>query len=175
MAKLTPPKPGEYPSHYEQYIRKVQSDNIVRALRDDMKASKLWLEKNKDANWENAYAEGKWTPIQVLNHIIDAERIFAYRILSIARGETGHLPGFDQELFVGAASKEKRTVNALVKEWKVVRQSTISLLAPMIPKNASRLGYANGQRMTAKAVAYALLGHQLHHLEVLIDRYGFQS
>jgi hypothetical protein len=175
MAKLTPPKPGEYPPYYEQYIRKVQSDNIVRALRDDMKTTKLWFEKNKEAKWDQAYAEGKWTPLQVLNHIIDAERIFAYRILCIGRGETGHLPGFDQELFVNTASKEKRSANALIKEWKAVRQSTILLLAPMNAKNASRLGYANGQRVTAKAMAYILLGHQIHHLAVLVNRYNFQA
>ena len=118
------------------------------------------------------YAPGKWSVREVVGHLCDAERIFAYRLLRIARGDATPLPGFDENTYVPAGSFERRELNALIKEWMATRDATIALVRGLPEDAWRRRGVANGENVTASALAYIILGHVEHHLGILRDRYG---
>ena len=118
------------------------------------------------------YAPDKWSVREVVGHLCDAERIFAYRLLRIARGDETPLAGFDENTYVPAGSFESRELNALIKEWMATRDSTIALVRGLPPDAWTRRGTANGKNVSAAALAYIILGHVEHHLGVLRDRYG---
>jgi hypothetical protein len=118
------------------------------------------------------YAPGKWSVREVVGHLCDAERIFAYRLLRIARGDETPLAGFDENTYVPAGSFESRELNALIKEWMATRDSTIALVRGLPADAWTRRGTANGKNVSAAALAYIILGHVEHHLGILRDRYG---
>jgi hypothetical protein len=118
------------------------------------------------------YAPGKWSVREVVGHLCDAERIFAYRLLRISRGDETPLAGFDEDTYVSAGSFDRRELNALIKEWMATRDATIALVRGLPPDAWMRRGVANGENATASALAYIILGHVEHHLKVLKDRYG---
>lgn len=118
------------------------------------------------------YAAGKWSVREVLGHLCDAERIFAYRLLRIARGDETSLSGFDENTYVPAGAFESRQLRDLVDEWMATRNATIALVRGLPPEAWTRRGVANGKNVTAPALAYIILGHVEHHLGVLKDRYG---
>jgi hypothetical protein len=118
------------------------------------------------------YAPGKWSVREVIGHLCDAERIFAYRLLRIARGDGTPLAGFDENAYVPAGSFESRELNALIKEWMATRDSTIALVRGLPADAWTRRGTANGTNVSAAALAYIILGHVEHHLGILRDRYG---
>jgi hypothetical protein len=109
---------------------------------------------------------------EVVGHLCDAERIFAYRLLRIARGDETPLAGFDENTYVPAGSFESRELNALIKEWMATRDSTIALVRGLPADAWTRRGTANGKNVSAAALAYIILGHVEHHLGILRDRYG---
>jgi len=118
------------------------------------------------------YAPGKWSVREVVGHLCDGERIFAYRLLRIGRGDETPLPGFDENTYVPAGSFERRELNALIKEWMATRDATIALVRGLPDAAWTRRGVANGKTLTAPAIAYIILGHVEHHLGILRDRYG---
>jgi DinB family protein len=118
------------------------------------------------------YAPGKWSVREVVGHLTDAERIFAYRLLRIARGDETPLAGFDENTYVPAGSFDARELNALIKEWMATRDSTIALVRGLPADGWTRRGVANGKAVTAASLAYIILGHVEHHLGILRDRYG---
>jgi hypothetical protein len=118
------------------------------------------------------YAPGKWSVREVVGHLCDAERIFAYRLLRIARGDETPLAGFDENTYVPAGSFERRELNALIKEWMATRDATIALVRGLPEDAWTRRGVANGKNVTASALAYIILGHVEHHLGILRARYG---
>jgi hypothetical protein len=118
------------------------------------------------------YAPGKWSVREVVGHLCDAERIFAYRLLRIARGDETPLAGFDENTYVPAGSFDTRELNALIKEWMATRDSTIALVRGLPADGWTRRGVANGKTATAASLAYIILGHVEHHLRILRDRYG---
>jgi uncharacterized damage-inducible protein DinB len=120
---------------------------------------------------DHAYAEGKWTVKQVIGHLCDAERIFAYRLLRFARADETPLAGFDENTYVPAGQFEDRTLESLLQEFAAVRQATIALVAGLPDDGWSRSGLANDSPISARAIAYIIAGHELHHREVLITRY----
>ena len=118
------------------------------------------------------YAPGKWSVREVVGHLTDAERIFAYRLLRIARGDQTPLAGFDETTYVPAGSFDTRQLNALIKEWMATRDSTIALVRGLPADAWTRRGTANAKTVTAAALAHIILGHVEHHLGILRDRYG---
>jgi hypothetical protein len=125
-----------------------------------------------DARASHRYAAGKWSVREVLGHVCDTERIFAYRLLRIGRGDETPLAGFDENTYVPAAGFESRSLGDLVEEWTATRDATIALVGGLPADAWSRRGTANGKSVTASALAYIILGHVEHHLEILRDRYG---
>jgi uncharacterized damage-inducible protein DinB len=120
------------------------------------------------------YAEGKWSIREVLGHLSDAERIFAYRLLRVARGDETPLAGFDENTYVPAGAFDKRQVNSLIREWLTVRDATTALVRGLPADAWTQRGVANGKQVSASALLYIILGHVEHHLRILRDRYGVQ-
>ena len=118
------------------------------------------------------YAEDKWTVRTLLGHMIDAERIFAYRALRLARGDATPLPGFEETVYARAADSDARTVADLVAELLVVREGTVRLFQSFPDDAWSRTGTVNNGQVTVRALAYITAGHATHHLGVLRNRYG---
>jgi uncharacterized damage-inducible protein DinB len=118
------------------------------------------------------YAPGKWSVKEMVGHLADAERIQAYRMLRIGRGDTAPLPGFEEDDYVRAAGSDARPFADLLRDWNAARESTIALVKGMPDEAWERRGTANDATVSARALAYIILGHVEHHLGVLEDRYG---
>ncbi len=173
MAKLTHPKTGDFPFYYEDYIKLVTEEDLMTAIKNDTAMVLDFLSANKQADWDFRYAEGKWTPREILLHIIDTERIMSYRALRASRGDHTHLPGFDQTGYIENSQAAKRSLSSLVAEFKSVRNASISLFKNMTKKEAERVGYANAQQITAKSIGFVIVGHARHHFQVLREKYSF--
>jgi hypothetical protein len=121
------------------------------------------------------YAEGKWTVKEVIGHLLDTERVWAYRLLRISRGDATELPGFDETRYAPEGEFNTRSIEDLVSEFRLQRASTIALVNG-IPSSAwARIGVANGFRTSARAVVFIILGHTAHHFRILRERYGLSG
>lgn len=118
-----------------------------------------------------AYAEGKWSIKEVLQHIIDVERIFAYRALRFARKETASLPGFDVDDYGVVAEATRRSLAELIEEYRVTRQSTLLLFRSFTPEMLLRKGIASGDVISVRAAGFKLIGHDIHHCQIIKERY----
>jgi uncharacterized damage-inducible protein DinB len=165
------PKVGDYAPYYSSYIDFYEDENILQVLEDQVKSSEIFF-KNVTEEQENySYAEGKWTVKEVLGHMIDVERIMAFRALSFARGEKQSLPGFEQDDYVAEADFSNRTLSDLFDELKAVRKSNIILFKSFDEKVLNRRGKANGVDVTVLALIYIIAGHEKHHIQILKERY----
>ena len=118
-----------------------------------------------------AYAPGKWTLAEVLQHVLDGERIFAYRCLCIARGEQQQLPSFDENSYSEHAVTSHRTLGSFLEEWSSIRQATISLLAHLHEGCLDNMGHAAGYPVQVRALPWIIAGHEVHHLQIIQERY----
>jgi hypothetical protein len=161
----SPPRPDEYAPFYAGYVARVEGDvfDALEAQPDALAA----LLGGADADY--AYAPGKWTVRQLAQHVVDAERVFAYRALRFGRGDTTPLPGFDQDPWVEADPGQ--SLEAIVAEARVVRASTLALFRAFPEEAWDRSGEASGYPMTVRALGYAIAGHTAHHLAILRERY----
>lgn len=168
---ITRPDPTEYPAYYGAYIAKVIGDDLLPQLmagKQDLIAYLSQIPANKH---DYKYLPDKWTIKEVLSHLIDAERIFAYRALRIARNDTTPLAGFDENEYVPESNAVNRTMDDLLEEYLAVRDSSIALFRSFSPEMAFRSGIANQQPITVRAIGYIIAGHELHHLQVIRERY----
>lgn len=165
------PQQGEYNPYYGTYVDLVPTGDLAHILQQQHEAALSLLQPLTDEQWEYRYAPDKWSVKQVIGHIADNERIMSYRLLAIARGETQPLPGYDQDIYVPGASFDDQSAAALLQELKIVRQSTLSLLAGLRSEAWHRQGTVSGGPMTPLALACIIVGHELHHLSVLKERY----
>jgi hypothetical protein len=120
-------------------------------------------------------AEGKWTIKEVIGHLLDTERVFAYRLLRISRGDATELPGFDENSYVPEGHFNRRGIAGLVSEFRLQRASTLALVNGIPPSAWTRHGTANGFRTSARALVYVILGHTAHHFEILRRRYHLSA
>ncbi len=174
MNNFTPdrPEPSEYPPYAAVYVNLVAGDQILSLLATQLEQSTaLFKSIDERRASEFAYAPGKWTIKQLLGHIVDTERIFAYRAHHIARNDAGVLSGFEQDDYVAAGSFNERTLASLIDEYRVVRQSTIALFENLPPQAWMRQGNANKYSVTVRGVAFLAAGHELHHLKILREKY----
>ena len=168
---LQRPFEGEYLPYYDKYITRVPDGDLIEMLARHADETIALLRHQPPDMADYAYAEGKWTVKQVVGHLCDAERIFDYRLLRIARSDATPLAGFDENAYVPPGRFETRTLESLLEEFAAVRQATIALVAGLPDDAWSRSGVANGDGISARAIAYIMLGHELHHREVLLTRY----
>lgn len=164
--------PKEYHPFYAAYIQKVDTSlSIVDGL---CKAEDEFFELLKPLSEEkmmHRYAEGKWSIKEIVSHLADGERIFGARALRIARNDQTDLPGFDEDLLARECGADFREKNALIEEFFTVRKASISLFNSFRPEYYTRTGSISGNMISVRALGYIMIGHQLHHLQVIKDKY----
>ena len=166
------PQPNEYADFYAAYIADVPGGDIVDVLRQGGEQLASATGGIPEAKGNHSYAEGKWTVRTLLGHMIDAERIFTYRALRLARGDATPLPGFEENDYAREAGSDARTVADLASELLLVRECTVRLYSSLPDDAWARSGTVNNNTVTVRALAYITAGHALHHLGILKDRYG---
>ena len=165
------PSPDEFPSFYAGYVSQVPDGEVVEALIGGAEIAAALLHDLSEDQAERAYAPGKWTLKEVLLHCADAERIFAYRALRIARGDQTPLPGWDENAYAPMSDANARSLDSLMNELESVREASVTLFEGLSEAAWSRSGNANGKSVTVRALAWITAGHLLHHLAVIQDRY----
>ncbi len=166
------PQPGDYALHYDMYISLIKNDDVFAALENRTQSLVKLLNSIGEQKGNYAYAEGKWTIKQVIGHVIDTERIMAFRALSFARGEKQPIPGFEQDDYVDEANFNERTLKDLLSEFEAVRESSIILFKSFTEEMFNRRGIAGGNEITVLALLFIIAGHEKHHLNVLREKYG---
>ena len=168
---ITRPQPDEYAPHYERYIAKLAGNDILAILDQQRREMLLLLSSRSEADGDRRYAPGKWSVREVVGHICDCERVFAYRALSIARGDQTALPGFDENAWAGNASWASRHMEDLIEDYIAVRRGSISLFRNLDEAAWGRRGVANKNEVTVRAIAYIIAAHELHHRRILEEKY----
>jgi len=169
------PRPGEYNPHFERYVARVPETDILAVLERQAEDVRSALAAVSEERGAFRYEPGKWSIREVLGHVIDAERVFGYRALCIARGDSTPLPGFEENDYAANAGADRASVASLVEEFRTLRRSNLLLLKRLDEAAWPRLGTANGHPTSARALAFIMAGHVRHHLAVLQARYGVQS
>ncbi len=165
------PQQGDYNPYFDNYISLVKGENILTELESNSKITFEFLKSIPEEKGDYAYADGKWSVKQVIIHITDTERVFAYRTLTIARGDNTHLPGYDENIWADNCDSEKRSLDDVIEEFLSVRKSTVHLVKSFDEKIFSRKGTANNNPASVIALLYVIAGHELHHINVLRERY----
>ncbi|OLE97610.1 MAG: hypothetical protein AUG75_06200 [Cyanobacteria bacterium 13_1_20CM_4_61_6] len=168
---MTRPQPTEAASYYFTYINQVTSDDPVSAIEHQLEESQALFAKISEEKSLHRYAPDKWSIRQVLNHVTDTERAFAFRALWFARGFDTPLPSYDQNIAATGAEADRTSWAAHVDEFRSVRLSTISLFKNMPSQAWTRSGIASGNPFTVRALAYIIPGHFAHHVALLRERY----
>lgn len=165
------PDTTEYAPFYGTYVTKVPEGDLLTILEEQRRDTQGLLENLTDARALHRYAPGKWSIKEVVGHITDAERIFAYRALRIARGDETPLPGFDENAYALAAHFDGRPLPELAAELDAVRRSTLALLRGFPGYAWIRRGTASNYGVSVRAIAYIIAGHERHHVMILRERY----
>ena len=165
------PNADEFYDYYGRYIAKVPDGNLIGLLREQAVETVTMLQDLTPQQANYAYAPGKWTVKEVVGHISDAERIFAYRALRIARRDETPMESFDENMYVTNANFGKRTLPDLLEELQVVRASTIHLAKNLDAKALALRGTASGHGVSVRALFYIIAGHERHHADLLRERY----
>jgi hypothetical protein len=169
--KKTRPAPGDYAPYSEQYIVLVTGDDILETLKTQLKQTAMLFSARSERDGNFRYAPEKWSVKEVLGHVADAERIFAYRAVRIARGDQTPLAGFEQDDYVRGARFGARKLADVVEEYADVRQASLALFRSLDEEAWLRRGVANSNPVTVLALAYLIAGHELHHRKILEERY----
>jgi hypothetical protein len=165
------PAHGEYSEYYAKYVDRVPEGDIVAILATQLDDTLALLRELTDEQACSAYAPEKWSVKEVVGHIADTERVFAYRMLRIARGDGTPLPGFDENEYVPAGNFDGRPLASLLAELVAVRRSTVALLAGLPVAAWTRTGTASNASVSVRGAAWITAGHELHHREILTSRY----
>ncbi len=165
------PSAEEYASFYETYVSLVPDGDVVGTLSRQLDETLALLRNVPAAREDFSYEPGKWSIKEVVGHMTDAERIFSYRALCIARGDKQNLPGMDQDDYMSGATFSTRRLGDLAAEFEYVRRATLSLLRHLSQEAWLRRGTANDYEVSVRALAYILAGHEAHHVNVLRERY----
>jgi uncharacterized damage-inducible protein DinB len=172
MKKIEKPEEGEYAPYAIMYIGLLPDDGLVlKYLGDNLRATKDFILSLPEEKLTFRYAEGKWTIKEILVHIVDDERIYAYRALRFARNDKTELPGFEQDAFAAYSGANGRDVKDILKEFARVRRATISLFEGLDREALLRAGVADGKVMSVRAAAYHIAGHEMRHINIIKERY----
>lgn len=163
--------PEECGSYFYTYVELTEDLELKDALEKGMVETRSFFDRIPKDSWNYRYAEGKWTPLEILLHIIDTERIFAYRALRFARSENSDLPGFDQDEFADNSYASSRTMPDLINEYVAVRMANISLFGSFNDETLRRMGRASNNAMSVRAAGFIICGHENHHIKIIKERY----
>ena len=165
------PNKNDYAPYYEGYINLVKGDDIHKILTAQSIETQGVLNSFSETLGNYAYAEGKWTVKEVVGHLIDTERVMAYRAMCIARGEKQSLPGFDQDTYVKTGNFNKRELFDLNYEFRLLRELNLLLSKGFDEEILQRRGIANNNEVTVLGLLYIIAGHEKHHMNILQERY----
>ncbi len=170
--KVTDIQPAEYAPYQEAYIKLVNDEwNLTEELEVSLHNFIHFVREIPMDKYDYRYAEGKWVIKDIIQHVIDSERIFAYRALRIARGDKTPLPGFEENDYAVSANAEKRHLQDLLTELSIVRQGNIFMFKSFTDEELARTGAASGYTVSARALGFLLIGHQNHHMNIFKERY----
>jgi len=169
---ISRPAPDEFLEYYNKYIGLVQGDDALPALRKQIEETVRLLAPLDESKALHRYGPGKWSVKEVVGHLSDAERVFAYRALRVSRGDATPLAGFDENQYVPAGRFDSRPLADIVHEFETVRAASLALFGGLDDEALLRRGTANGSTISVRAVAWILAGHELHHRGLLVERYG---
>lgn len=169
--KIARPEPSEYTQYYDRYISLVGGSDILTALDAQRRQTMLLLSGRDEADGDFRYAPDKWTAKEVLGHVCDCERIMAYRALRIARGDQTPIEGFEQDDYVKNSPAARMPIAELVEDYIAVRRATLTLFRNLDEAAWMRTGVANKNEVTVRALAYLIAGHELHHRQILEEKY----
>jgi hypothetical protein len=167
----TRPAPGDYAPYAEKYVSLITGNDILETLTTQLKQTTTFFSGRSERDGNFRYAPDKWTVKEVLGHVVDSERIFAYRALRIARGDQSPLPGFEQDDYVRSARFTERNLGNIVEEYADVRHASLALFNSLAEEAWQRRGVANNSPVTVRAIAFIVAGHELHHRNLLNERY----
>lgn len=165
------PDKSEYAEYYHKYVKGVPEGDIRDVLEDQLNSAITFLSSIDEEKSQQRYAPGKWSLREVLGHIIDSERVFAYRALRFSRGDEKPLQGFDENLYINNSNYDSTNLSRLIEEFSLIRQSTIALFRNLQDEQWLKKGNASGYDVTVRGLAYIIAGHTEHHLNVIKERY----
>ena len=173
VTSIARPAPGEYRDYASEYVTLVPEDGrITDHLEANARRFESLLRAYPASLLRTPHAPGEWTVLDILLHVIDTERVFAYRALCLARGESVALPGFDQDEYAAAANANSRSLEGLLAEYRAVRAATVALIRSLDEAALDRRGIADGNPLSVRAAAYLIVGHELYHLRSILESYG---
>ena len=159
------------PTFYHKYISHVKEDDLSEAFQKHQETFVSELKKIDGEKWSHRYAEGKWSIKELVQHVIDAERIFSYRALNFARQDKNELPGFDENLFAEVSKADKRSKDDLIDELSTIQKSSAQMFASFDEEQLNQSGIANENSVYVKGLGFIIVGHTLHHRNILLERY----
>ena len=172
MKQISKPEPGEYAPYTISYIGLLPDDGLIlEHLQENVIATSDFIRALPEDKLTYRYAEGKWTIKEILAHLIDDERIYAYRALRFARGDQTELPGFEQDDYAPESRANERSIEDLLREFATVRSATISLFESFDSSVLTRMGVASGNVMSVRAAVYHIAGHELRHMKIIREHY----
>lgn len=171
MPTITRPQDHECSNYFMGYVKQVPEDNAFAALEKAATTTPEFLAGLPAATWDYRYAPDKWSVKEMLLHLLDTERIFAYRALRIARNDQTPLPGFEQDDYIPYNRAEERSPASIMAEYRVIRAATLELFRYLSEEDLLRKGVASNNPISVRALAYLIAGHEQHHLRILRERY----
>jgi hypothetical protein len=164
------PQADEYPVFYKGYIDTVK-DDVLSELENQIVSFQALLKEIPEEKAGFAYAEGKWTIIELIGHILDTERIMAYRALRIARNDSTPLAGFEENDYVANAHFADRSLKSMAEEFEYLRKANLFLIRSLNETELGRVGISNEKPISVKALVFIIAGHLNHHIRILKERY----
>jgi len=164
------PSKGEFAPYYANYIRNVP-DDAIKAFGDQLDTTNAFFKSIPKDKIDYKYADGKWSIKEIVGHLIDNERVMSYRALAISKNEKQSLPGFDQDDYIRKSNYSKRNYSELVEELKKIREANILMFKDFSEEILDRRGVANNSEVTVRAILFIIAGHELHHINVIKEKY----
>lgn len=170
--KSTDLKPDEFAGYYATYISQITNEyNLIEELEISVHRLIKFVQNIPLDKFDYRYAEGKWTIKDILQHLIDSERIFAYRALRFARNDKTELPGFEENDYAAIANAGKRSIQDLLSEMALVRQATLAMFKSFSQEELLLKGIASHNTISVRALGFVIIGHQNHHQRIFQERY----
>lgn len=165
------PSKSEYANYYAGYVSNVPKENIIETLNSQMHEMYTFINAIPGDKAFFSYEDGKWTIKQVIGHMIETERVFAYRALAFSRRDPNPLPSMEQDNYVKFSNYNSRTIHNLANEYLAVRISSTHLFQNMTKEMLSLKGTASGVEFTVRSIPFIIAGHELHHIDVIKEKY----
>ena len=170
--KVTDLNPQDYFEYYELYLSAVpRNKELLEAYKESGEEVVAFLDSIPEDRWKHRYAAGKWSVAEVVQHVIDTERIFMHRCFRIARGEKANISGFDQDEYIEPSNADSKSAKELIAEYAMTRAYSLSILNSLKAEDFHRKGLASERPLTAGAAAFIVLGHEIWHNNIIKERY----